>query len=217
MQCANCNQQQPVAEAAVSQSFPQVDCFMMQKIYDWVKLKTEQTTLVMIPAEYLPAIQAAVEAGDTLDINAAAVPCECTSVALIERTSDMCACVQLKKKIPLHITVKDETTGTTLAEFTKPVQIFDSCSVCFPVGMPDDAIQVKIVGIEAASLSTAPFDGSIAFLLSTCQEVIVKLDVMVKLNVIGLCASRAGTNCWGSVSCEFGTPSYPVQCTTACV
>ena len=212
MSCSECSQKSAAAEAE-AQEYPHKDCFMMSKVYDWVKLKTEMSTLVMIPDADLPAIRAAIEAGDDLDVSAYAVLSEvCATAALVERSSAYCACVQFRKKIPLHVTILDVTTGIVLSQFTKLVQEFDSSSLCFPEGMPESAIQVKIVGVEAYSLSTSPVDGAIAFLLSICQDIIVKLDVMVKLNVWGLCESRAGKNCIGSVPCDPGTPSYPAQC-----
>jgi len=172
----------------------------------------------MIPAEDLPKVQEAVANGHTIDVVSTSPVSEATAdVAQVTRETTTCACVLIRKDINLHITITDVTLGTTLSQFTRIVQLFDSSLVCFPEGMPESAIKPSINEIEVNSLSTAPVDGTIAFGIEICQDVTVELDVMVKLDVVDVCSSRAGVPCIGSLACKPGKATFPTQCDTDCV
>ena len=212
MSCSECNE---TASVVTPSADYKLDCFMVKKVYDWVKRKTEQNAIVTVPDEFLKVIQDAIDAGDIIDTSATVVLSEITTkVALIDRKNASCACVQFRKLIPLHVSIYDETTKTMLAVFDKTVLMFDTASLCFPTGMPDDAIQVKVTEVSVDSLSTNPEDGNIAFLLALCQNITVTLDVIASIPMAGYCPSRAGSSCTGSVTCATGTPSYPTQCSS---
>jgi len=196
----------------------ETDCFRMKKIYDWVKILADKTALILIPVEDLSKIQEAVANGHTIDVVSMVPLSETTSnVTQVTRKTPTCACVSVRKNINLHITITDVTLGTTLSRFTRVVQLFDSLLVCFPEGMPESAIKPSINEIEVNSLSTVPVDGTIAFGIEICQDVTVELDVMVKLNVVDICSSRAGVSCIGSLECKTGKATFPTQCNADCV
>lgn len=205
-------------DAAATTPSKEIDCFRMSKLYDWVKTLTVKTAVVLVPAEDLDKIKEAIANGDMIDITGNIPVDEVKAeVALITpEINSNCACVLLRKNAILHVTVFDSTTATVLSSFTRDIQMFESTKLCFPAGMPRSAIKVKINDTLADSISTSPVDGTIAFNVEVCQDITVELEVLVRLEIQGLCASRAAVPCTNSLVCAVGTPVYPPQCTSAC-
>ncbi len=218
MSCNESNNAQisSVAETTTT-TFPEIDCFRMNKLYDWVRMRSDKTAVVVVPPEDLGALKEALALGHTIDVYADIPVDECTAVvALITRESDTCACVLIRKNAILHVTITDSTAGVVISQFIRDVQMFDSTKLCYPVGMPAGAIKPRVVATLADSLSTIPVDGTIAFNVELCQEISVELEVMVKVKVEGLCSSRSGAPCSNSLACTPGTSFFPTQCKNAC-
>lgn len=199
---------------ASATTFPEIDCFKMKKVYDWVRMRSDKTAVVLVPPQDLDALKRALELGHTIDVKADIPVNECTAVvALVTREAGTpCACCSIRKNAFLHITITDSTAGVIISQFVRDVQMFDSTKLCFPADMPQDAIKPRVVATLAESLSTAPIDGTIAFNVELCQEISVELEVMVKVKVEGLCNSRGGVPCTNSLACIPGPSFFPTQC-----
>lgn len=199
--------------------FPEIDCVKIEKVYDWVKLKSDQDFNFMIPKADQAVVEAAINAGDIIKISAD-IPLNETSVIVSSITrdnpSDLCACVIFQKTLVIYITIKDLTLGTVLSTFSKKIQLFDSTSLCLPSPLDEDNIEASIIAAQADPLSTVPVDGYIMIEISTCQDFEVILKLKAKVEIKELCGSRKGEPCRGSVTCEAGTPNLPTQCSSPC-
>lgn len=196
-------------------SFPETDCIKITKVYDWVKLKSDQDFNFMIPLADQAAVQAAVDAGDIIKITAN-IPLDEASVVVSsinrDNVDDLCACVIFQKTLVVYITIMDITVGTVLSTFSKKIQLFDSTSLCIPSPLDASNIQASIVAAQADPLSTTPIDGYIMIEISTCQDFEVLLNLKALVKIEGLCSSRKGESCRGSVTCEAGEQKIPPQC-----
>jgi hypothetical protein len=196
-------------------------CVCLNKLYDWVKIRNGQQVPFEVPEDDLEGIERAIIIGHTIGITA--IPdCEdaTVKVALIDRIDDQCACITLEKIISVEVTIIDETDGCVLSEFTQENQIFETVRVCFPVGMPESAIDINILNCEAIVLSSRPVNGEIIVEIITCQEIKICLEVIVKVRFEEFCVSREGISCddiiGGVETCESGEETFPEQCAEVC-
>lgn len=197
-------------------------CICLKKLYDWVKTRNGQQIPFQIPASDLVCIERAIIIGHTVSLTAVA-DCEnaTINVSLIERIDDNCACITLEKIIEVEVTIVDETEDEILSEFTQTIQIFDTVRVCFPVGMPQSAINAKLLDCQSVVLSSRPVGGVITVEIITCQEIKICLEVVAKIKLESFCFSREGEACddilGGSEFCVAGDEVYPEQCESECI
>ena len=192
-------------------------CVRLARVYDWVVLQGAQNVQADIPAADLTAVLAAVAAGHALTAAVSLYLAASTvQVASIRRTSDCRACVTFRKLIASTVTIYDQTAAATLSAFSKTVQLFDSSDLCFPLGLPDSAISVRISGGVAEALSAVPFEGQIALGYTVCQEVTVTLDIFARVQILSYCASRQGAPCRAAIACPAaGAQDFPAACPAA--
>jgi len=205
----------------VRQDEPTNECINVQKVYDWVKINTDEIKTIPIPEENLEEINDAIAGGAQLQVTASInLPADVTTsiVSIIRRfvvidgVEVEVGCAQILKTVTLNITVTDVsvTPPVEVTTFTATTQLLERAGICFPEPLTADNVTVHVRSAQALSLSDVPIDGNFMFEIYICQD--LQVENQVKLEVLArYCEPRENTIvCGTGFTCE--TPTYPPQC-----
>lgn len=205
---------------------PTNECIRVPKVYDWVTLNVDEIKNVTIPPAELILINAAIAAGNQLNVIVTIDPATDIDVNVfnvirkivnIDGVDTLIGCAQILKTVTLHITVYNLGTLAVpnippilLTSFDSTLQFFERAGVCFPAEFTADNIVSHIRSAEAISLTSFPVDGQFIFQILICQD--LQVETEVKLEVLGrFCSPRDNTiDCRAGLTCNQVT--FPEQC-----
>lgn len=205
---------------------PTNECIRVPKVYDWVTLDIDEVKNVTIPGTSLALINAAIEAGNKLDVVVTIDPDVDIDINVfnvirkivnINGVDTSIGCAQILKTVTLHISVFDLGTleipvapRILLTSFVSTLQFFEKAGVCFPAEFTADNIITHIRSAEALSLSPLPINGQFIFQILICQD--LQVETEVKLEVLGrFCTPRDNDiDCNNGIVCDPVT--FPEQC-----
>jgi len=205
---------------------PTNECIRVPKVYDWVTLNVDEIKNVTIPPAELILINAAITAGDQLNVVVTVDPATDIDVNVfnvirkivnINGVDTSIGCAQILKTVTLHISVFNLGTiavpiipQALLTSFDSTLQFFERAGVCFPAEFTADNIVVHIRNAEAISLTTFPVDGQFMLQVLICQD--LQVETEVKLEVLGrFCTPRDNiVDCTSGQICNQVT--FPEQC-----
>lgn len=206
---------------------PTNECIRVPKVYDWVTLNVDEIKNVTIPATSLTLINAAIAAGNQLNVVVTMDPLTDIDINVfnvirkivnINGVDTSIGCAQILKTVTLHISVFDLGTiavpiipPTLLTSFESTLQFFERAGVCFPDEFTADNIIVHVRRAGAISLTSFPINGEFIFQVLICQD--LQVETEVKLEVLGrFCAPRDNfVDCNGGLICD-QTVTFPEQC-----
>ncbi|MFA9423598.1 MAG: hypothetical protein ACERLG_08465 [Sedimentibacter sp.] len=206
---------------------PTNECIRVPKVYDWVTLNVDEIKNVIIPPAELILINAAIEAGELLNIVVTTDPATDIDVNVfnvirkivnINGVDTSIGCAQILKTMTLHISVFNLGTitvpiipPTLLTAFDSTLQFFERAGVCFPDEFTADNIVVHVRSAGAISLTSFPVNGELLFQILICQD--LQVETEVKLEVLGrFCTPRDNfVDCNGGQICS-QTVTFPEQC-----
>lgn len=205
---------------------PTNECIRVPKVYDWVTLNVDEIKNVTIPDAELLIINAAIAAGNQLNVVVTINPITDIDVNVfnitrkivdIDGVDTSIGCVQILKTVTLNISVFDLGTletpivpPTLLTSFVSTSQFFERAGVCFPDEFTADNIVIHIKSAEALPLTCFPVDGQFIFQIVVCQD--LQVETEVKLEVLGrFCTPRDNNiDCNSGLACDNIT--FPKQC-----
>lgn len=197
------------------------ECIKVDKVYDWLTNRIDETKTIAVPAALLTAINAALAAGDTISIIGALPLANVTSSIInivygipvvVNGCDAVVSCVQILKSATATITVNDVTTGLQLGQFDTTQQFLEKVALCVPEGLDATNIHIKPTLAEVTILTSVPIDGNINAVFSICQD--IQVETEVKLQVIAaFCNPRPDDiQCPSTLPAVCPTPSFPEQC-----
>lgn len=183
-------------------------CIRVPKIYDWVYTALSSRNEVRIPDECRPLVEAAILAGQRIDIQCTAPlappssghvqpPC-CSDAA--------CSIIGIRRDTSLvygnavrigivHFLLRSTqlirvfADGALLCEFSAPAQLDSEIALCLPEPLNASNIRCHIVASECTPSSHVLLDGRVVMDIVICMQIQVETDV--KLEVLAkLCAPR---------------------------
>lgn len=205
---------------------PTNECIRVPKVYDWVTLSVDEIKNVTIPDTELAIIDAAIAAGNQLEVVVTIDPTTDINVNVfnvirkivdIDGVDTSIGCAQILKTVTLNISVLNLGTlavpiipPTLLTSFVSTLQFFERAGVCFPDEFTADNIVSQVKSAEAISLTSFPVDGQFIFQILVCQD--LQVETEVKLEVLGrFCTPRDNNiDCNPALGCAAIT--FPRQC-----
>ncbi|MCD7035226.1 hypothetical protein LRR81_13345 [Metabacillus sp. GX 13764] len=190
------------------------ECIFVEKVYDWVLVNAEFYPSITVPEACRAGIAASVAAGDnvTVSITFVSTNCQVVSVTPFPSSGNNIGRVVLRKDVVLRFQYINNTSGSTLCDFTTDTISFqETVCVCFSDGLSLDNVSCSILatGSEVVGPIVPAADGSITVQVDLCQEVqvqdFVNLEVMARF-----CAPRENDIECGTIPCTF--PGFPEQC-----
>jgi len=198
------------------------ECVKVNKVYDWIIKKTEQTQSVPVPSEFLPAVNDAIAANHILYISGS-MPVENVTANVIyikygipytiDGKTILISCVQILKTATATITIYDQTARVELARFDTTQQFLEKAALCVPVGLDENNIFIKTIKTNLVVLNNrAPINGALNVQFDFCQD--IQVEAEVKLELIGtLCHSRVDNiQCPDPASIDCEDKPFPTQC-----
>lgn len=197
------------------------ECIKVNKVYDWLTNRIDETKTIAVPQALLDAITAALDLGHTINIIGVLPLANVTSSVIsivygihvvVNGCDAVVSCVQILKSATATITVYDVTAGTELGNFDTTQQFLEKVALCVPEGLDATNIYINPTLAEVTILTSVPIDGNINAMFSICQD--IQVETEVKLQVIAaFCSPRADDiECPSSISTVCPTPSFPEQC-----
>ena len=199
---------------------PRNECILVDKIYDWVLLETDQIQEIPIPVSSIAIVEEAMENQHPLLITGTIELPDgiTTSIASIIRKKVIVkgrpvevGCAQILKTVTVNITVYDLVEEDIILSFSSTFQILERAGLCFPEPFTSDNVIINISSAEAVSLSSIPVNGNLIFEIGICQELQVTTQVSLEV-LASFCQPRDNT-----ITCDTNLsscirPTFPEQC-----